>query len=153
MTTSGKNFLFAGLGIVCLVWAGFVGLAMWAVVAEESSDSAWLDSFSSDTAAGSWSLPVPRKQLRLSYEFSEGWLGSHDFYLTNASGQDLSEVNVTVRLIGENGSPSVNRYWSSWPLGGKQHVSVSVEDVKNVQRIAVSGRASEGDISEELTVE
>jgi hypothetical protein len=92
-----------------------------------------------------------KKHLNLSYKFSAGWLVSHDLYITNTSGERLSEVHLEFTLLGEDGSPSVTRYWSAWPLGGQQLVSIPVERVKNVQRIRVSGYADQGMI--ETTVQ
>lgn len=135
MTSSFKTFLYAVGALVVVGW--FFGVVM--------NDS----SANGGRGRGGMSL-LPRKHLRLSYGFSEGWLISHDFYLTNNSGEDLSEVNLHITFVGENGSPSVDRYWSAWPLGAKQHVEIPVERVSNVQRIDVAGRAVEGDIEETL---
>lgn len=93
----------------------------------------------------------PKPPLQLAYNWSPGTLFTHDLYVTNTCGEDLSEVRLTFTFVGENGSPSVDRYWASWPLGVKKEVSISVDDVRNVQRITVSGRAQEGQIGVDLT--
>src|SRR5690349_11079342 len=49
--------------------------------------------------------PRPVKVLALTCDLSEGWLVSHDLYLNNTSGEDLTEVNLTIQFIGEDHSP------------------------------------------------
>lgn len=84
------------------------------------------------------------KPLRVSLQTSEGWLFTHDLYLTNTTGEDLSEVRLRIRVVGEDHSPSIERYWKRWALGERQEISVPVGDVKNIQRIVLSGRADQG---------
>jgi hypothetical protein len=87
-------------------------------------------------------------RLRLSLELSEGWLISHVVTLTNTSGEDLTEVNLSMRTIGEDGSPVVERYWAHWRLGGTQEISVPVSTVTNLQRIELTGSADQGRIDQ-----
>lgn len=94
--------------------------------------------------------PKP-KLLNLSYQFSEGWLMEHDFYVTNTSGEDLTEVRLSFRFLGEDAKPIIQRYWAEWPLGQKHTISFPVDDVKNVQVIMVDGRADQGVIEAQLT--
>jgi hypothetical protein len=93
--------------------------------------------------------PLPR-ELNLAYEFSPGAFFNHDFYITNTCGEDLTEVHISFQFVGENASPTVDRYWASWPLGGKQQIQVPVDKVSNVQRITIRGRADQGVFDEEL---
>jgi hypothetical protein len=73
----------------------------------------------------------------------------HDVYLTNTSGEDLHEVNVTLTLIGENGKPcSENRYYSRWGKEQTVKVSLSVSNSPdNVQKISFAGSSTEGPIN------
>lgn len=96
--------------------------------------------------------PPPVKNLRLSCTLDEGQFISHDVYLTNTSGEDLTEVHLSIELVGENASPTVQRYWSRWSLGVQQDVSVSVDDVKNIQRVYVTGTADQGRISQGIEI-
>jgi hypothetical protein len=76
----------------------------------------------------------------------EGWLISDDIYFVNSSGRELSDVRVIITLTGENGArSSVERYWATWKLGDKQHVSVSVgNSVPRIQRVELSGGCDQG---------
>lgn len=87
-----------------------------------------------------------RPQLRLGIALDAGWLVSHDLYLDNLSGYDLSEVKLTITFFGEDASPAVQRYWVKWPLGEKQKISIPVTEVKNIQRVLVEGTAEQGEI-------
>lgn len=93
----------------------------------------------------------PKPPLRLKYGWSAGTLMVHDLYVTNTSGEDLSEVHVTVTFIGENATEKVTRYWMNWPLGEKQDVQMSVDKVRNVQRILVQGKCDQGVFSDDLS--
>lgn len=84
------------------------------------------------------------EQLQVTLKVSEGVLFSHDFILTNTSGKSLSEVHMSIQVFGENAAPVLERYWASWPLGGEQTFSVPVDQVKNLQRVALRGRADQG---------
>lgn len=88
--------------------------------------------------------------LNLAYQFSPGSMFNHDLYVTNTCGEDLSEVRIRFQFVGENGSPVIDRYWSTWNLGEKQQVQVPVDRVANVQRIVVSGNADQGSFSADL---
>jgi hypothetical protein len=84
------------------------------------------------------------RPLRVSLQISEGWLVSHDLYLTNTTGEDLTEVHLRVKVVGEDGAPTIQRYWERWPLGGRQSCTVAMSDVKNIQRVEITGRADQG---------
>jgi hypothetical protein len=90
--------------------------------------------------------------LRLSLDLREGWLISHDLALTNTTGEELTEVNLKVRVVGEDGSPVVDRYWAHWPLGAKQVINVPVSNVTNLQRVEVTGSADQGRIDQTFEV-
>ncbi len=96
--------------------------------------------------------PPPPPKLRLACQFDGGTFISHDLTLTNASGLDLTEVHLSIEFVGEDASPTVERYWADWRLGVRQRIHESVDHVKNVQRIKVGGTASEGVFSQEFDV-
>lgn len=153
MTTRTKILLSVAVGFICVGWAGIMGFGAWLVYKDEAR-ARYLEEQREAAAVAAREMPPPppRKQLRLSYRFSPAVLVSHDFYLQNTSGENLSEVNLRMTFVGEDASPSIERYWANWPLGEHQRLMVSMSTVKNVQRIEVSGRADEGDIEEVLTV-
>lgn len=111
-----------------------------------SSDSHGEDK--SDSSSDVGYEPPPVKDLRLTLAFDEGSIISHDVYLTNTSGEDLTEVRLHIQLVGENASPVIDRYWTRWDLGVRQDISIPVEQVKNVQRLFVSGTADQGRIDQ-----
>ena len=80
----------------------------------------------------------------------EGWLISDDIYFINSSGRDLSEVRVTMTLTGETGAQkAIQRYWSTWHLGDKQHISIAPGDsVIKTQRVDLSGNCDQGSIGQ-----
>jgi len=84
------------------------------------------------------------RPLRVSLQISEGWFVSHDLYLTNTTGEDLTEVHLRVKVVGEDGAPTIQRYWERWPLGARQSCTVAMSDVKNIQRVEITGRADQG---------
>lgn len=88
--------------------------------------------------------PPPKPLLNLVGRFSPAIFSSHDLYLTNTTGTDLSEVRLRIKFVGENASPEVTRYWASWPLGMSQQITILESEVKNVQRVEVSGEADNG---------
>jgi hypothetical protein len=135
MTKSFKVFLFAFGALLCVGW----GMGACTDRTDAGGDS-----------KGGKSAPPP-KELNLAYGFDEGWLLNHDFFLTNTSGENLTEVHLRITFVGEDGSPSVDRYWAAWSLGQKEQVSIPVDKVKNVQRIQVAGRADQGVIDVSLT--
>lgn len=97
--------------------------------------------------------PPPPKKLKLTYVMNEGWLVEHDFVISNTSGEDLTDVHMTLEFIGEDASPEITRYWAEWPLGTKRTVSFPVESVSRIQRINVSGSADQGIIVANLAHE
>ena len=92
--------------------------------------------------------PPPVSGLHCSVD--EGWLISDDVYFTNKSGKDLTEVHVTMTLIGEKGDQQpINRYWANWHSGEIQHISISGSiSVVGIQKVQLSGRCDQGIISD-----
>jgi hypothetical protein len=91
-----------------------------------------------------------RSVTGLQCSLDEGWLISDDVYFTNSSGQELTEVRVTMTLTGENGAQrSIQKYWATWHLGDKQHIAISVDNsVPKIQRVDLSGSSDQGSISQ-----
>lgn len=100
--------------------------------------------------AGERGARLFRTELKLRYDFSPGWLVSHDLNMVNTSGKTLNDVRLKVQFVGEGASPTVTRYWARWELGEEQTVSVPVDQVSNVQRVVVSGSADEGVFDAEI---
>ena len=73
----------------------------------------------------------------------------HDVHFTNKSGKDLHEVNVTLTLIGEEGTPrSEERYYATWLKDQTMNVSLSSKNSpRNVQKISMAGSCAEGRIN------
>lgn len=110
----------------------------------------WFNSSDDDAKEPGGTRAASLPPLNLTYRFSPGQFFTHDLYVSNTSGQDLSEVNISFTFVGEDGSPRADRYWSSWSLGEEQHIEVPADSVSNVQRIVVKGRADQGIVEGEL---
>jgi hypothetical protein len=107
-----------------------------------------------EAAAGAGHAEIDRRPtLLLSLRVDEGWLVSHDLHLTNTSGQNLTESRLTVQVIGEDAAPAFDRYWASWSLGQTQLISIPVEEVRNIQRVTISGSADQGVFDQTFTVD
>ena len=93
--------------------------------------------------------PLPNV-VGIQCSLDEGAFISDDIYFTNSAGKDLTEVHFTMTLTGENGvSKKFTRYWASWHLGDKQHISLSLsESVVKIQRIDISGTCDQGSITD-----
>jgi hypothetical protein len=141
--------LVVGGGSLVLLFAGW--LAYWVFFVDGGPPKHEQDKHSSEASSIPWT-PPPKPHLRLSYDWSAGTLMVHDLCATNTSGHDLKEVRLKVTFVGENGSPTVDRYWTAWPLGERKDISISVDKVKNVQRLSLLGSADEGEISDDLAV-
>ena len=81
------------------------------------------------------------------FRLDEGFLVSHDYYVTNNSPHDLQEVHITITATGVDGKPKpLKQYWTSWSKGEEKKASASISDKQtadNVQKIEVSGYSSE----------
>ena len=117
----------------------------------DSSPKTARDTSASAASSVPWT-PPPKPHLRLSYKWSSGTLISHDLYVTNSSGKDLTEVHLKVTFVGEDASPTVERYWSSWTLGETRDVEISVDKVHRIQALSIAGSADEGVFSDELGI-
>ncbi len=92
----------------------------------------------------------PKQVTGLQCSLDEGWLISDEVYFTNSSGQELSNVHITMTLTGDRGtSRSYQRYWATWHLGDKQMFSISADDsVIHIQRVDLTGSSDQGSISQ-----
>ena len=140
-----KDQLLLGLAVG---FAGLVGLAMFvvclAILGVIPTGNA-ADSAGSSGPYTPWE-PPPRKKLQFFVTVDEGEFFYHDVFLVNTTGEHLTEVRLDMEVVGENASPTVERYWASWSLGETKSVRLSVDDVSNVQRIRLQGTAEQGDI-------
>lgn len=131
--------LLIGTGIALFLGAsaitGFFGIGK-----DKPEDRDDDDGYSYDT----YEPPPPPPHLPLACRFDPGTLFTHDLYVTNTCGKDLTEVRVAFTLVGEDASPTAQRYWASWPLGVVQHITYPVDSVSNVQRLELSGGADQG---------
>ena len=73
----------------------------------------------------------------------------HDVYVTNQSGRMLSEVTITLTIVGENGKAhSEQRYYAVWPHNKSNNVSLQMANSpRNVQKISMTGLSTEGRIA------
>ncbi|HWT00992.1 MAG TPA: hypothetical protein VN256_12160 [Pyrinomonadaceae bacterium] len=73
----------------------------------------------------------------------------HDVHFTNRSGRDLHEVNLTLTVIGEEGTPrSEERYYATWPKDETKNFSLSSKNSpRNVQKISLAGSCAEGRVN------
>lgn len=85
-----------------------------------------------------------RQHLDIEYRFDSGQVISHDLFMTNASGKDLSDVHMSFEVLGDNGPSRLERYWPDWPIGGTKHVQIPVSKIRVIYRIVVDGRTDQG---------
>ncbi len=119
---------------------GFIALALLGVV------------------AGAWALGIQWPSFlkhdlpMVSVKFSPGMVRSHDIYVTNTTGKDLTDVQLDFIVSSTTGGTTVNRQWPTWPLGQTMDVKVAVGDVTDVKTIVLSGAASQGKLKQACTI-
>ncbi len=74
--------------------------------------------------------------------FDAGWdtgILSHDLKLTNKSGRDLEEVDVTITLYRTDGDrPEIKQFWAKWANGEVKAVKVAA---RQYQKVTLKGTA------------
>jgi len=77
----------------------------------------------------------------------EGAFISDDYYITNLTGHNLTDVHLTLTATGVAGdSKSLTRYWAVWPNGTEKKASATIADnetVVDVQRVDVDGHTTD----------
>jgi hypothetical protein len=94
-----------------------------------------------------WMSGCQGKIEKIDFFLDDGHLW-HDVVLTNKSGKDLHQVNVTVTLIGDKGEQgSEAEQFNIWGDGQQQRISFTMKhSPEKVRKIVLKGDCKEGEI-------